>query len=66
MVARVREFDYDVVSKQIDKLIATTTTTTTITTTIRSNKSFTTVKLMKEIVPEFISNNSIYEQLDQQ
>ncbi|MBO4518903.1 MAG: polysaccharide biosynthesis protein [Paludibacteraceae bacterium] len=62
MVARVREFDYDVVSKQIDKLIATTTTTTT----IRSNKSFTTVKLMKEIVPEFISNNSIYEQLDQQ
>ena len=63
MVARVREFDYDVVSKQIDKLIATTTTTTT---TIRSNKSFTTVKLMKEIVPEFISNNSIYEQLDQQ
>jgi hypothetical protein len=24
------------------------------------------VSLMKELVPEFISNNSVYEQLDQQ
>ena len=63
MVARVREFDYDEVSKQIDKLIATTTTTTTGAT---GNKSFTIVKLMKKIVPEFVSNNSIYEQLDPQ
>ena len=62
MVARVREFDFDEVSKDIDELI---TTATTITTTTRS-KSFTTVKLMKQIVPEFISNNSIYEQLDAQ
>jgi FlaA1/EpsC-like NDP-sugar epimerase len=60
MVAKVREFDYDVVSKQIDELI--TTATTTMTTT----KPFMTVKLMKQIVPEFISNNSIYEQLDVQ
>ena len=60
MVARVREFDYDVVSKQIDKLIATTTTTA------RGSKAFSTVILMKQIVPEFISNNSIYEQLDKQ
>ena len=58
MVAKVREFEFDVVSKQIDELITTTTTTTT--------KPFTTVKLMKQIVPEFISNNSIYEQLDPQ
>ncbi|MBQ7632121.1 MAG: polysaccharide biosynthesis protein, partial [Paludibacteraceae bacterium] len=29
MIARVREFDYDDISKQIDELIATTTTTTT-------------------------------------
>ncbi len=61
MIARVRESDYDEVSKLIDELIATTTTTTTITA-----KSFTTVKLMKIIVPEFISNNSVYEQLDPQ
>ena len=60
MVAKVREFDYDVVSKQIDELI--TTSSTTMTTT----KPFMTVKLMKQIVPEFISNNSIFEQLDVQ
>ena len=58
MVARVREFDFDEISEKIDELITTTTTTTT--------KPFTTVKLMKQIVPEFISNNSIFEQLDPQ
>ena len=63
MVAKVREFDYDVVSKQIDELITTTTTTTT---TMTTTKPFMTVKLMKQIVPEFISNNSIFEQLDVQ
>ena len=56
MVARVREFEYDEVSKEIDELIETS----------RANKPFMTVKLMKQIVPEFISNNSIYEQLDPQ
>ena len=56
MVARVREFEFDEVSKEVDKLIATT----------RTGKPFTTVKLMKQLVPEFISNNSIYEQLDPQ
>ena len=56
MIARVREFDYDVVSKEVDKLITTT----------RQGKPFTTVKLMKQLVPEFISNNSVYEQLDPQ
>ena len=60
----VSSFDFDEVSKQIDKLIGTTTTTTTTTTT--GQKTFTIVKLMKQIVPEFISNNSIYEQLDPQ
>ena len=55
MIARVREFDFDKVSLMIDQLIETS----------RSNKSFTTVKQMKQLVPEFISNNSIYEQLDQ-
>ncbi len=56
MIARVRESDYDSVSKDIDQLIETS----------RSSKPFTTVKQMKKIVPEFISNNSIYEQLDPQ
>ena len=54
MVARVREFEFDEVSKEVDKLIATT----------RTGKPFTTVKLMKQLVPEFISNNSIYSELD--
>ena len=56
MVAKVREFEFDEVTKQVDELINTT----------RQGKPFTTVKLMKQLVPEFISNNSIYEQLDPQ
>ena len=58
MVARVREFDFDDVSKRIDDLISSTAATI-------GAKTFTTVKKMKEIGPEFISNNSVYEQLDQ-
>ena len=54
MIARVREFDFDVVSEQIDMLIETSYT----------DKPFTIVKQMKQLVPEYISNNSIYEQLD--
>lgn len=56
MIARVREFDYDKISKHIDDLIETS----------HQNKVFTTVKLMKQIVPEYISKNSVYEQLDPQ
>lgn len=56
MIARVREFDYATVSQQIDSLIETSYT----------NKPFTLVRQMKQIVPEYISNNSIYEQLDPQ
>jgi FlaA1/EpsC-like NDP-sugar epimerase len=56
MIARVREFDYDVVCPQIDKLIET----------CQLDKTFTTVKQMKQIVPEFISKNSVFEQLDPQ
>ena len=54
MIARVREFDYNEVSQLIDLLIETS----------HQDKSFTTVKMMKELVPEYISKNSIYEQLD--
>lgn len=54
MIARVREFGFDEVEKNIDELISLSMT----------DKPFMTVKKMKEIVPEFKSKNSIYEQLD--
>ena len=54
MVAKVREMDYEEVEPQINELIELTT----------HNKPFMTVKHMKQIVPEFISKNSVYEQLD--
>lgn len=54
LVARVREEEYDDVKQHIDALIEIA----------HSNKVFSTVQLMKQIVPEYISNNSIYEQLD--
>ena len=54
MVARVREFDFDEISSKVDELIDTS----------RLTKPFTTVTLMKQLVPEYISKNSIYEQLD--
>lgn len=56
MVARVREFDFDEISSKVDELIDTS----------RLTKPFTTVTLMKQLVPEYISKNSIYEQLDPQ
>ena len=56
MIAKVREFDYDIVSKQIDELIVTS----------ELDKTFTTVKQMKQLVPEYISKNSVFEQLDPQ
>ena len=56
MVAKVREFEFDKISEEIDDLINVT----------RQGKPFTTVKLMKKLVPEFISKNSVYEQLDPQ
>ncbi len=54
MVAKVREFEFDKVSQQINQLIETA----------HQTQVFATVKLMKEIVPEFISKNSVFEQLD--
>ena len=53
-IAQVREYDYKHVSKDIDELIKL------------SGKfdDLATVKKMKEIVPEYRSNNSIYEELD--
>lgn len=54
LVAKVREYDYDVVSVLIDKLIHSA----------QEGKTFPTVQIMKEIVPEYKSKNSVYEQLD--
>lgn len=54
LVARVREYDYDSVSILIDKLIHCA----------QEGKIFPTVQVMKEIVPEYKSKNSVYEQLD--
>ena len=57
MIATVREYDFDIVSNQIDKLIDTARNQ-------GSEKSV--VALMKKILPEFVSNNSVYEELDKQ
>ena len=53
-IAEVREYDYRKVSRDIDELIAIS----------RQYDDMATVKKMKEIVPEYKSNNSIYEELD--
>lgn len=53
-IASVREYDYEAVSKDIDELIAIS----------KNYDDMATVKKMKEIVPEFKSNNSVYEVLD--
>lgn len=54
MIARVKENDYDVVAKQIDELVALSA----------KNDDMAVVSKMKEIVPEFLSNNSVFEKLD--
>ena len=61
MIARGREYDFEAVSKQVEDLIETSAATAT---TNLASTPFTTVRKMKQLVPEFISNNSIYEQLD--
>ena len=53
-IAQVREYDYEQAAKDIDELIAIS----------KEYDDMATVKKMKEIVPEFKSNNSKYEQLD--
>ena len=53
-IAEVRQYDYDQVNKEIDELIAIS----------RQYNNMATVAKMKAIVPEYKSNNSVYEQLD--
>ena len=53
-IAEVREYDYDEVCKQVDELVELS----------KRYDDMATVAKMKEIVPEYKSNNSIYEKLD--
>ena len=53
-IANVREYDYEKVCKDIDELIAVS----------MAYDDMATVKKMKEMVPEFVSNNSVYSELD--
>ena len=53
-IAQVREYDYEAVCKDIDELVALS----------KQYDNMATVKKMKEIVPEYKSNNSVYEVLD--
>ena len=53
-IASVREYDYDEVNKDIEELVDMS----------KRYDNMTTVKKMKEIVPEYKSNNSEYEVLD--
>ncbi|MBO4467187.1 MAG: polysaccharide biosynthesis protein [Bacteroidales bacterium] len=55
-IAQVREYDYDEVNKSIEDLVAIA----------KQYNNMETVRKMKEIVPEYISNNSVYEQLDKE
>ena len=55
MIAKLKEYDADEVLPEINMLIENA---------IEKNDNFELVKKMKEIVPEFISKNSVYEVLD--
>ncbi len=53
-IAEVREYDYAEVAKDVDELIEIS----------KQYDDMATVKKMKDIVPEYKSNNSVYEKLD--
>ena len=53
-IAQVREYDYEEVNKAIEDLVETA----------KLYDNMETVRKMKLIVPEYKSNNSVYEQLD--
>ena len=54
MIGSVREYDYNQVKDKLEQLLQTATT--------YDEKAI--VSIMKEMVPEFISSNSVYEALD--
>ena len=53
MIAEVRRYDYQEIEKEIEHLIA-----------LKNDEPIYIVKLMKEIVPEYVSMNSKFESLD--
>ena len=55
-IAQVREYDYDEVCREIDELVETA----------KRYDNMATVRKMKEIVPEYKSNNSVYEAIDRE
>ena len=55
-IAQVREYDYEDVCRDIDELVEIA----------REYDNMKTVRKMKDIVPEYKSNNSVYEVLDAQ
>jgi len=54
LIAKVKEYEYTVVSAYVNELVALG----------KEQNEMQVVQKMKQIVPEFISNNSVYEQLD--
>ena len=54
-IANVRPYDYNEANQEIEELIAMS----------RNYDKMNTVRLMKHIVPEYISQNSVYQSLDQ-
>ncbi|MCW3115617.1 MAG: polysaccharide biosynthesis protein [Segetibacter sp.] len=56
LIAKVIEYDYEKISRSIDKAVSIA----------MLNKDDEVVKQMKRIVPEYISNNSIYEAMDEE
>ena len=53
-IAQVREYDFDAVNREIDELVEIA----------KQFDDMATVRKMKQIVPEYKSNNSVYEVLD--
>ncbi|MBC7554213.1 MAG: polysaccharide biosynthesis protein [Taibaiella sp.] len=54
LIADVRQYNFDDISKRVDKLINTA----------RQHYTMETVYLMKDLVPEFVSNNVNYEKVN--
>ena len=56
LTAKVRELDLDTVKHDIDGLISM----------VAAHSNFDVIRKMKQMVPEYKSQNSIYEQLDKE
>ncbi len=54
MIAKTRQYSPDIIIPEIEKLISV----------LKNHDNFEIVRLMKNIIPEFVSKNSVYETLD--